>query len=135
MRLIEINWTPTARQLRQFGLICAVALPLLAWLWGGGLWLIGAFLAAGGLLGCIGLWQPNRLRGIFLAMSIVATPIGLVIGELALLCIYFGVFLPIGLAFRILGRDALQRTIDRGRESYWEAKKQPRDAASYYRQS
>ena len=36
MKLIEINWQPTDRQLRQFGVICLVALPALGWLWGGG---------------------------------------------------------------------------------------------------
>ena len=55
--------------------------------------------------------------------------------SLAMLMIYFGVFLPIGLAFRALGRDALQRDFDYNRRSYWEVKKQPRDIASYYRQS
>jgi hypothetical protein len=57
------------------------------------------------------------------------------VGELAMLLIYFGVFLPIGLLFRTAGRDALQRGFDRNRKSYWQVKKQPRDGASYFRQS
>ena len=77
----------------------------------------------------------RRIKALFLALAIVATPIGMVVGELALLLIYFGCFLPIGLVFRLFRRDALQLTIDRQAESYWERKRQPRSAASYYRQS
>ena len=29
MSLIEINWSPSLKQLRQFGVLCLVALPLL----------------------------------------------------------------------------------------------------------
>jgi hypothetical protein len=36
--------------------------------------------------------------------------------------------------FRVMGRDALQRRIDRDAKSYWQPKAQPRDAGSYYRQ-
>jgi hypothetical protein len=57
------------------------------------------------------------------------------VGELAMLLIYFGVFLPIGLLFRAAGRDALQRRFDPSQNSYWQAKKQPHDIASYFRQS
>ena len=35
MKLVEINWNPTDRQLRQFGMIALVALPALGWLWSG----------------------------------------------------------------------------------------------------
>ena len=34
MRLIEFDWNPTDRQLRQFGVIALVVLPALGWLWG-----------------------------------------------------------------------------------------------------
>jgi hypothetical protein len=135
MTLIEINWKPTDRQLRQFGCICLVALPLVAWLWGGGPRLIVGLAVAGGLLAAAGWAWPQVLRPVFLALSLMATPIGLLLGELAMLLIYFGVFLPIGLVFRVIGRDALGRRFEPEASSYWQPKKQPRDVASYYRQS
>jgi hypothetical protein len=52
-----------------------------------------------------------------------------------MLVIYMAVFLPMGIAFRLFGRDRLQRRIDRNCKSYWSLKKQPKSAASYYRQS
>ena len=59
----------------------------------------------------------------------------MVIGELALFLVYFGVVLPVGLVARIARRDALKMKFDREATSYWEAKSKPRDTASYYRQS
>lgn len=135
MKLIEINWQPTNRQLRQFGVICLIALPTVAWLWGGGTTIVMALALTGLVLAVVGLAAPVMLKPVFLALTILATPIGMLIGELAMLIIYFGIFLPLGLIFRITRRDALQLRLDRSKETYWQAKKQPVDVASYYRQS
>jgi hypothetical protein len=78
---------------------------------------------------------PKLAKPIFIGLMLVATPIGLVIGELAMISIYFGMFLPIGLFFRLIGRDALALKLDRNANSYWSAKKQPNGVRSYYRQS
>ena len=58
-----------------------------------------------------------------------------VLGELGMLCVYFGVFLPIGIIFRLMRRDALQLKTARSSTSYWQPKSQPRDATRYYRQT
>ena len=136
MKLIEVNWNPTSRQLRQFGAICVVALPLLGWLWAGGNLTVVAWLAGIGVaLALLGLAYPKGLKPIFLALTIVALPIGLVVGELAMLAIFLFVFAPIGLIFRIMNRDGLQLGIDPSRNTYWQEKKQATGVASYYRQS
>jgi hypothetical protein len=134
MKLIQFNWNPTERQLRQFGSICLVVLPLLGWMWGARFWLeVG--LAAVGLVLAVTSWlSPKIIRPLFIGLTIITIPIGLVIGELAMILIYFGVFLPIGVLFRISGRDALQlrrRFVD----SHWQPKRKPSSVASYYRQS
>ena len=134
MRLIEINWNPSNRQLRQFGVVCLFALPLLGWLWGGGPTVVIAA-AAGLLLAVAGMARPKMVKPAFLALTLVAAPVGIVIGEAAMLSIYFGVFLPIGLVFRMMNRDGLQLKFDRRAKTYWQPRKQPRDAASYFRQS
>ena len=36
MQLVEINWNPTERQLRQFSSMCFIGLPFIGWLWGAG---------------------------------------------------------------------------------------------------
>ncbi len=135
MKLIDVNWSPTDRQLRQFGILCLIALPLAGWIWGAGSWLFGGLLAAGLLIGLMGVAFPRAVCPLFLALTIVATPMGVVIGEVALLLIYFGVFLPTGVLFRLRKRDALQLRIDKSAATYWQAKRKPQSAATYYRQS
>lgn len=134
MKLFEINWNPTPRQLRQFGAIAGLVLPLVAWRCGGAPVVIGAWALAGAALAGLGWFVPRALRWPFLGLTLLALPIGLVVGELALLSIYFGVFLPIGLAFRLMRRDRLKLRLDRQAATYWERKPRPAGAASYYRQ-
>ncbi len=135
MALLETNWKPSPRQLRQFGGMCLLMLPLLAWLWSGSLTLI-AWLAVLGLLIAIASWVvPKIVAPLFIGLMLITIPIGLVIGELAMFLIYMTVFLPIGILFRLRSRDRLQLKIDRQCKSYWQVKRQPKSVASYYRQS
>jgi hypothetical protein len=135
MRLVEIDWSPADRQLRQFGVICLFALPLLGWLWSGIAWVVGLLALVGAIIGIAGVLKPRVVRPVFLVLMIIALPIGMAVGELGMLLVYFGVFLPIGAMRRLMGSDAIQMRFDRRAKTYWQAKKQPEDAASYYRQS
>ena len=135
MTLVEINWRPTDRQLRQFGAICLVGLPLVAWVWGAHWQVIGGLAAAGLALAAAGWAAPQSLKWVFLGLTVLAAPIGMVIGELALLLIFFAVFLPIGLALRWTKGDPLQLKLDRQADTYWQPKPPPKNVASYYRQS
>lgn len=135
MSLVTINWRPAPRQLRQFGLIAAAALPALGWLWGAdGVGL--AVLAATGLAaGVLGLVRPTALRPVFVALCVVTLPIGLVVSEVVVALMFWAVFVPVGLAFRLLGRDELRLRPDPTAATYWQPKPQPRGPESYLRQS
>jgi hypothetical protein len=144
MKLIEINWKPEDRQLRQFGAMALVGLPLAGWLFSGRPWsewsqtqinVVGALAAVGAAMAVVGWVRPHLLKYIFLAAMLISLPIGLVLSELILIVIYFGVFTPVALIFRLIGRDALERKIDRQRASYWTPKQQPAGVESYLRQS
>ncbi len=144
MSIVDFNPNPPPRQLRQFGLIATVALPAIGWLFCGRPttdWsssqtgLITILTATGVLTGLMGWLKPTALKPIFLAAMIVTYPIGLVISEVILLAIFLLVFTPFAIVFRLIGRDALQRRIDRDADTYWQPKDQPKDVASYYRQS
>ena len=134
MKLIDIQWQPTDRQLRQFGVITLVALPAVGWLWGASWSVIGYLTLAGALVAGIGLVRPQTLKHLFIGLSLVATPIGLVVGELAMLLIYFCVFLPIGIVFRLTRRDSLQLRSTRDDNTYWEEKPAAASLESYFRQ-
>ncbi len=135
MSLIEVQWNPTKRQLRQFGVICFFALPLIAWIWGASTQTIGILAGIGLVMALMGYLIPVLVKPIFVGLTLITLPIGLVIGEIAMLLIYFGMFLPLSIMFRLVGRDALQVKTNRSASTYWQTKKQPKDTASYFHQS
>lgn len=134
MTFPDINWSPNSRQLRQFAWIALVALPLIGWIWGASAVALAALLAAAGVLVVASYTAPFLVRPVYLGLTIITFPIGMVIGELVTLLIFFTVFLPIAVIFRLMRRDALERRIDRSAPTYWQAKKQAAGAESYFRQ-
>lgn len=135
MALIQANWNPTDRQLRQFSAICAVALPLVGWIWSASTQLIGWLAAAGLAVAVVGWVAPRIVAPIFVGLTLITMPIGIVVGELAMLLIYVLVFLPMGAIFWLMGRNRLELIWDRRAPSYWRPKAQPKSVANYYRQS
>jgi hypothetical protein len=148
MALVEINWHPARRQLRAFGLACMLALAALgAWVClrrglagfelGGpaavrlalGLWF------AAGISGALAVLAPSALWPAYAGLSLVALPIGTVLGYGLLGLLYYGVFTPVALVFRIVGRDALRRRFDPDAETYWVRRGPADDVSRYFRQS
>ncbi len=134
MALLEFNIAPSPRQLRQFGAACAVAIPLVAWLWSRSVPTTGWAAVAGAVVCGVGYVLPSALKPLFVGLSVLALPIGLIVGELALLLMFAGVFLPMALVFRIIGRDALHRRAPENGDSFWRKRSAPPESRSYYRQ-
>ena len=135
MKMVEVNWSPTDRQLRQFGLIALVALPLLGWLWHLGATATQVLAAIGVLAAAIALLYPRALKYPFLTLCLLSLPFGIVMGEVILLLSFLTIFAPLALLFRLMGRDALQRGSIRARATYWQPKAVPNGPGSYLRQS
>ena len=143
MKLIEFNRNPTNRQLKQFGTACAFFFPIIGWIATGrprtwddaNISVIGGLAGLGIVVLLLSMVQPRVVKPLFLGLSLAAFPIGVVVGELAMMVVFGLVFVPIALSFRLIRRDSLNRKIDRNVATYWQPKPQPRDAASYYRQS
>ena len=87
----------------------------------------------GSLVAALSFVWPEAIKPIFVGLMLAAAPIGMVVGELAMLLIFLGVFLPISLIFRLLGRDALRLKVDKNATTYWQPKNEPKQASSYYR--
>jgi hypothetical protein len=145
MALIDANWNPSERQLKQFGWALFPLLPFLGWTFLGFRALenwsplnelaMGGLVLAGLALAVVATVRPSVVRPLFIAVSLVTFPIGLVVGELALLIIYLGVFLPVGLMFRIMRRDVLARHSGRDRATtYWTPKRPPNSIEQYFHQ-
>lgn len=149
--MIKLNLKPAPHVLRQFAWIAAVLLPLLAafltrgstrwyavgaWQWGHPAVLVLAGLAAAQLL--LFLAGVRQLTAVLYAgLSLIAFPIGFVLSHLLMAVIYYLVITPIGLVFRLIGRDVLGKRVDRSPgsagSSYWHDRGPARDAASYFK--
>jgi hypothetical protein len=95
----------------------------------------GACVALGLALavGLPGLACPPLIRPVFVAAMALTRPIGHVISILLMGLIYYGFITPLGLAFRLAGRDSLalrRPAVD----SYWIPKLQPTSVTRYLRQ-
>jgi len=137
MKWSDIPFTPSRNVLRQFAalwLVCFLALGANQYflkdrpLWG------MALAAVAVIFGLPGLLRPALVRWIFVAWMVVAFPIGWLVSRLILALLYFLVFTPLALWFRLRGRDLLGRKPAPDQQSFWEPKQTPRDLRSYFRQ-
>lgn len=136
MRWDDFDWNPTRTKLRQFGMLLVFfgALFAIAAVAKGKVilaWYIGPLaMAIGGL---IGILSPEYLRWPFVVWTLAAFPVGWVVSQLILLGIFIFVFLPIGLVFRLLRRDALNLKVS-NRPSFWNPAPANIDSNRYFRQ-
>jgi hypothetical protein len=137
MRWSDIPFDPPRKTLRQFAGLCLAFFGGMA-LWqalGKGHIVVGLSLAALALtIGLLGLTRPGWVRFLFVGWMVLAFPIGWTVSQVMLVLMFFGLFAPIGLVFRLIGRDPLQRARPSGRESYWVAKPAPADVRRYFKQ-
>ena len=137
-----MNWTdvtrsPSPRTLRQFAGLCLIVFgSLAAWrVWRGVVDVrTEALGAAAVLVGVAGLARPALVRWLYTGWMIVAFPIGWTVSRVVLGVIFYGVFMPVGVLFRLMRRDALRVRRSDAR-SYWTAKAGPANVHSYFRQS
>jgi Saxitoxin biosynthesis operon protein SxtJ len=137
MRWADIQFDPPRRTLRQFAGLWLVFFGGLA-LWHavarGRIWL-GLLLAVVALtIGPAGLIRPDWVRLIYVGWMILAFPIGWTVSQIILLIVFFGLFTPIGLLFRLFGRDPLGRIRRPELETYWATKPAPTDLRRYFKQ-
>lgn len=133
--MITPSWSPTRRQLKQFACAAPVGFGLVGWMlarFGLQPWWPWAGAGFGLLLLAVGLARPLALRPLYALVVAVATPIGWLASTLLMLVFYYLVVAPMGLVFRLFGRDALQL---RGGGSRWRTRPESRDPESYYRQT
>lgn len=133
----DIQFDPPRKMLRQFAGLCLLIFGAMA-IWeilGRGRTKLGVVFAILALtIGPVGLIRPTWVRFIYVGWMVLAFPIGWTISLVMLATIFYCVFAPIGVVFRLLGRDALQRTPHPELKSYWTPKPAPSDLRRYFRQ-
>jgi len=145
-RIFHINWNPDERTLRQFGWIALGGfgfLAVLAWfewlVFSFGLGTARAYVAGGAAaLGVVAaltsLIYPRANRFLFVGLSIAAYPIGYVLSHLLLAALFFGLFAPIAVLFRLIGRDPMKRRFEPAATTYWMPARSTPDHERYFRQ-
>jgi hypothetical protein len=145
-RLVEIDFNPDTKTLRQFGVIAFVGFGALAALayyeklvfafgLGDARLAVAASLAALGLLALVlGLVAPRANRLLYVGLSLLAFPIGFVLSYVIMGALYFLIIGPIAIALRLAGRDPMRRARDPQAASYWTPARPARDKESYFHQ-
>jgi hypothetical protein len=135
--MLELKTKFTTRELRQFAglwfpLFCGM-IGLFCWRAGG---TVAAYVVWGiGLgLGLVGLVLPPIIKPVYQGLMFVTFPIGWVMSHLVLALVYFLVMTPIGWLMRLLGRDPMQRQIDRMAATYWVPRQSITNVERYFRQ-
>lgn len=144
--MVKLDLDPAPNVLRQFGFIALGAFGVLGGLlyWHvlpvaralGGAAPVVAFVlwsiaVASGLLSLV---APRGNRPLYVALSVVAYPIGFVVSHIVMGIFFFGILTPLGLVFRLLGRDALHRRFEPGAATYWVPRKPTEDVKRYFAQ-
>ena len=138
MSLMEIEWHPTGRQLRVFGvsglLASIVAAVVLLLAWGVALFWALLVLAAGAAIFLCSLVSPKAARILYIGLTLVAMPIGMVVSLVLLSAFYFLLLTPLAIVFRLMGRDPLHRRFDPTAESYWVPHRPSENMERYFHQ-
>lgn len=124
----KINLNPDKQELRKFGLIFAgmfilfFAL-LLPWIWDkpSPLWawiVAGVFVAAA-------LLAPRALGPVYRLWMKIGQLLGWINTRIILGLVFFLVFAPVALLFKVLGKDMLKQRLDASASSYRIASEQP----------
>ncbi len=137
MSMVSINWHPSPKEMRKFGLVVIIGLCLIGLVFhlyfdnqGSAVYL---YIAAG-ILGLPGLTGTAvGLPGYWLWMGI-AFVMGNIMSRVILTIIYYLLITPMGLVRRLFGNDALclqKKAVD----TYWkDLRPSPKDAKRYERQ-
>ena len=145
-KMIEINWEPDDRTLRQFGLIALVGFSFLAGIawyeklifsFGLGEWretVAYTFAGFGVVSALFSAIAPRLNLPIFLGLTLLSYPIGFVLSYVIMGFLFFGLITPLGLFFRLVGKDPMYRTFDPEATTYWNDPRPNRGKESYFRQ-
>jgi hypothetical protein len=135
--MITPNWYPGEKQLRQFAMICLPAFGMIGYMvyrWSGSQnagWIVAAF---GGACFLAGLARPRAVGPVYFLLISITMPIGWLVSHIILRVIFYGMVTPLGLFFRLIGRDPLQLKKPQT-STFWQEHTQRSDPQSYFRQA
>ncbi|MBN2561887.1 MAG: hypothetical protein JXQ75_13250 [Phycisphaerae bacterium] len=146
MTTAKLDLNPSPRTLRLFGLTGLVVFPAVAALayWqklifsplseGTGHTTGYVLLVLAVYCGSCAAAAPKLLRPLYVLMSVVFFPIGVVVSHVVMAIVFYLVLTPVGIVFKIIGRDAMTRKFDPSATTYWVQREPPADVKRYFRQ-
>jgi hypothetical protein len=145
-KMIEIDFNPDEKTLRQFGFIALGGfgfIAAIAWfevfIFAAGLGAAKPYVAgiAAGLAVLATLFSlvyPKANKPIFVGMAVITFPIGFVLSYVIMGTLFFLMIAPIAIVMKMIGRDPLQKKYDPNADSYWLDARTARPNESYFRQ-
>lgn len=145
-QMIEINLRPDAKTLRQFGFIAVVGFGFVAaiahfemLIFAAGLgsakpYVVNGFIGLAAYSGIFSLIYPKANLPVYVGLTVLSYPIGLVLSYVIMGTLFFGIITPTGIVMRIIGHDPLDRKFEPEAQSYWHDCRPAREKASYFRQ-
>ena len=121
--------------LRQFAVLWILFLGLLAY-WQGitdkpstAAWVYAGLAIMPGLAGLV---IPSIIRPVFVGLRVVTTPLGWIMSHLLLALLFYSIFTPVALLFKMIDRDALNRRFQPDVQTYWTPKSAAASPKSYF---
>ena len=145
-KLVEIDFNPDPKTLRQFGAIAFVGFGVLAALayyerlifsFGLGearMPLVMTFAVIGTIAVLFSLVAPKANRFLYVGLTLLAFPIGFVLSYVIMGTLFFLIIGPIAVLFRLFGKDPMHRGYDPNAPTYWLEAGSSRDKESYFHQ-
>jgi len=138
------NWKPARPDLRKFALSLIIGFPIIAMVFFFVRWIqaqvmpqTGFFTMLGGVgaaIGLVCLLIPFIARPLYYVWYALAACLGFVMANLIFTLLFFGMFTPMAVMSRLLGRDPLRLKWKRSEASHWQDAPPARLPAQYFRQ-
>jgi hypothetical protein len=110
----------TTKEARKFGLTIGIFLLVIAGLL---FWKqrpsFSSFAYAGAAFALLGLLVPILLKPVYKVWMSFAVVMGFVMTRVILTVLFFGLFTPVSLVAKLLGKDLLDERWDKKAETYW----------------
>jgi len=122
------------KQVRTFGIGLIVVLSIIASLqiyWDRIEVGIGLF-TAGAVILVVLIFTPTVLVPLYKLMLFISKTIGFVTTPIMLGLVFYLVFAPVGILFRLIRKDILDRRFNVSADSYWKPKEMPQDDLNRY---
>ena len=140
----EINWKPENTDLRKFAWSLIIGFPCIAIVFFLVKWIkthtmpdAHFFLMLGGIgaaVGLVSLIITSVARVLYPVWYFLAACIGIVMANLIFMFLFFGIFTPMGLFMRLIGRDPLNLKWKKSAATHWIDAPPAPPASQYFRQ-